>query len=151
MSPEYLDAVFNTTVRLVSAAWPYAILAQRHSIGRRPICEALVPSILRLQELYNSFVLPDKLCSAELVFAKLLTGAACHVHSLHAALSPIELTIHWVFVRARWVRQFLDFLDVAQLCLLVTERTFSIHRWRYLLRPRFRNSRDKQTCHCLRE
>ena len=64
MSPGYLNVVFNATVLLLSAAWPDVTLTQRHNNARWPVCEALIPSILRLQELYLSFVLPGDICKA---------------------------------------------------------------------------------------
>ena len=76
MDPKYLEMVFNATIMLVSAAWPWAKLNQRHSTVRWSTCEALIPSVLRLHELYSSFVLPNNLFKAELYFACILTDAA---------------------------------------------------------------------------
>lgn len=75
MSTSHLHEVFNTAVGLLSAAWPFVSLSQLHHIGRWQICEGLMPSIIRMYNLYLSHILLHKLFDSDLLFAKLLADA----------------------------------------------------------------------------
>lgn len=76
MSSNRLHAVFDATVQLVYYAWPFPSIAERHYTARWELCESLVPNIIRLYELYNSYILSNRLFTAKLAFAEILTDAS---------------------------------------------------------------------------
>jgi hypothetical protein len=76
MSPKRLFDVFSCTVVLLSAAWPYFGISDRHNTSRWPRCESLLPGIVQLYDLYTSFVAPEGIFLAELRFAQLMTDTA---------------------------------------------------------------------------
>lgn len=79
MAVQRLGETFSATVLLLSAVWPFATIVQRHQTSRWNECESLLPSVVRLQDFYSSFVLPQALFRCDLSFAKLLVDAAWYV------------------------------------------------------------------------
>jgi len=72
MPIQRLQDTFLAAITLVSAVWPFATMSQRHQTSRWADCENLLPSIIRLQDFYETFVLRQGLFKADLSFAKLL-------------------------------------------------------------------------------
>ncbi|KAL8899113.1 MAG: hypothetical protein Q9207_006364 [Kuettlingeria erythrocarpa] len=96
MASSVLRQAFSAATFLVSAAWPYATLGQRHDVKRWPRCEALMPHIVQLDDLYSSYVSIDEGFPAEKLFAQLLTDAAWYLgergggHEIYDLLAVAE-------------------------------------------------------------
>jgi hypothetical protein len=86
MDHERLHRMFDTTIVLISAVWPFVTIGWRHNTSRWEKCEALFPHVLRLKHLYRSFILPKRIFKAELKFAKLLNDVGWLVLSLTCQL-----------------------------------------------------------------
>ena len=72
MDHERLHRMFDTTIVLISAVWPFVTIDWRHNTSRWEKFEALFPHVLRLKNLYQCFILPKRIFKADLRFAKLL-------------------------------------------------------------------------------
>lgn len=76
MSSEYFLSIFVSVIHMLSSIWPYAPLGQRHDISRWPLCESLIPHVIRLYEYYTSFRLPDNVIETVMPLAEILTDSA---------------------------------------------------------------------------
>jgi hypothetical protein len=81
--------VFEAAVHMLSGLWPEAPIVERHSVVRWDECDALLPHILRLNEIFEDVLSLDLAAVLKLRFAELLNSASWYVQlqSEHTQLS----------------------------------------------------------------
>ncbi|KAF2007619.1 hypothetical protein P154DRAFT_569485 [Amniculicola lignicola CBS 123094] len=79
MNASRCRTTFTAAVVLLRSVWPFATMAQRHQISRWAQCESLLRNVIRLQDLYSSFILPQKMSISNPKFARLLVAAAWYL------------------------------------------------------------------------
>lgn len=71
--------VFEAAVHMLSGLWPEAPIVERHSVVRWDECDALLPHILRLNEIFEDVLSLDLAAVLKLRFAELLNSASWYV------------------------------------------------------------------------
>ena len=71
--------VFEAAVHMLSGLWPDAPIVERHSVVRWDDCDALLPHILRLNEIFEDVLSLELAAVLKLLFAELLNNASWYV------------------------------------------------------------------------
>lgn len=78
MNPAQLIVVFDATIMLVSAVWPFVKLDNRNLVTRRKICGQYFPHIARIKSLFEKQLLSGEM-KPSMQSAALFNEAAWYV------------------------------------------------------------------------
>lgn len=79
MSPEQLEAAYQTAISLAIAVWPFQSMKEHHSIARFGKCETFFPSVLRLKDGLEPMIREGSCSSKSLEVARLFNDVGWYV------------------------------------------------------------------------
>lgn len=81
MSPQQLQAAYQTATALAIAVWPFQLMKEHHSIARFGKCETFFPSVLRLKDGLEPMIREGSYSSKNLQVARLFNDVGWYVSS----------------------------------------------------------------------